>query len=77
MSDQGYMFTEGEDLPLFSGTCPHAPVLDGRLCPIAPPVPLPFACGLCRDTGLVKVDGRIRFCTCEAGIEAYLRVHEK
>lgn len=61
------MFSQGEDLPLFSGTPVGAPA-PSRVPEQAVPSQPSFAtCKVCLDTGLVQVSpGVTRRCWCEA-----------
>jgi hypothetical protein len=59
---QTTMFSQGEDLPLFSGTPQRVEAND--FTPTAEPQQAGmFECGACRDTGMVGD----KLCTCEAG----------
>lgn len=57
------MFTNGQDLPLFSGTAQRGTVNAFTPQPVSAQTMIPAACGCCLDTG--KVDGK--FCTCATG----------
>ena len=66
MAQQLSMWTQGEDLPLFSGTAQRAAVETFQPAPEV--VQETWAtCRACKDTGRI---GR-RFCNCEAGVKAW------
>lgn len=62
------MFTDGSDLPLFSGT-----PIKVEIAPFVPQVVIKqlgfFTCAVCRDTGIVGD----KLCWCEAGRQEYQR----
>jgi len=70
MSDEKRMFGH-EDLPLFSGT----PVRVEAVKPLSETERLQRALGVdclvCRDTGIVLVDGEPRFCWCDVGLQVW------
>ena len=61
------MFTQGEDLPLFTGTAPNGQVIPYQKEAQLKTEPLPFQCRFCRDTGRL---GDHAFCWCEVGVQA-------
>lgn len=67
---QQTMFPQGQDLPLFSETCPQVPWEPFRK-KIAPRQSKIFACQLCNDTGLLQKDAGYLtsgdICSCPAG----------
>lgn len=74
---QDEMWPSGEDLPLFSGTAPRVeppkvkPSSKGRQSS------LPFHCGGCMDTGIVRLKGRgaVKYCWCEEGRQRLAHDH--
>ena len=76
MSEQKRMFGH-EDLPLFSGTPvrvePQEPVSYTDRLQKA----LAVDCLVCRDTGIVVVDGEPRFCWCPIGLEVWARAQQE
>jgi len=58
--------TGNGDLPLFSGTAQQAQPAGFTPAPADRQLGL-FACGFCKDTGQVKVKGRLHLCSCPAG----------
>lgn len=71
---QRSMFSQGEDLPLFTGAAPQAQITPYHKEATPRPEPLPFRCRFCRDTGKL---GDYAFCSCQAGVEARkLRIKE-
>ncbi len=58
--------TKNSDLPLFSGTAPAAQLAGFTPAPADRQLGL-FACGFCKDTGQVKVKGKVHLCSCPAG----------
>ena len=73
MTDQSRMF-DHEDLPLFSDTAPRA--RSERFAPEPAPTQEHLGqCAVCEDTGTLHPANRWgrRYCTCEAGAEAWKR----
>lgn len=64
MTKQLSMFTEGQDLPLFSETAPRGKVSPFEIEDQPRQEPLPANCRFCQDTGVLS---EYAFCWCETG----------
>lgn len=62
---QQAIWPSGEDLPLFTGAAPHAAPQAAPTTPQAAQLRL-ASCPVCLDTGAVVLDGKRRYCTCQA-----------
>ena len=64
---QAQMFTDGQDLPLFSGTPQSVSAQVRGASTVKAKQSSFFKCSICSDTGRIKQGRKRLYCWCEAG----------